>query len=55
MLVTFSLILSQKLLLSQSKFSETRKFSLRYQYFSMNFDFEISRADLCDLLLELPQ
>ena len=34
-----------KLLVSQSKFSGTRKFTLRYQYFGMNFDFEISRVD----------
>ena len=30
-----------KLLTSQSKFSGTRKFALRYQQFGMNFDFDI--------------
>ena len=34
-----------KLLISQRKFSGTRKFPLRYQWFGMNFDFEISRTD----------
>ena len=34
-----------KILISQSKFSGTRKFTLRYQYFEMIIDFEISRAD----------
>ena len=32
-----------KLLISQNKFSGTRKLTLRYQKFSMNFDFEILR------------
>ena len=34
-----------KLLVSQSKFSGTRKLTLRYQSFKINFDFEISQAD----------
>ena len=34
-----------KLLISQSKFSGTRKFTLRYHLFEMDFDLEISRAD----------
>ena len=34
-----------KLLVSPSKFSGTRKFTLRYQKFELNFDFEISRAE----------
>ena len=33
-----------KLLIFQSKFSGTRKFTLKYQDFEMNFDFEISRV-----------
>ena len=37
-----------KLLISQSKFSGTRKFILKYQQSGMNFDFEISRVD-CNL------
>ena len=31
--------------LSQSKLSGTRKFTLGYEYFGFNFDFEISRVD----------
>ena len=34
-----------KLLISQSKLSGTRKFTLRYQLFGMNFDFKISIVD----------
>ena len=34
-----------KLLISQSKFSGIRKFTLRYQYSGMNFHFEISKVD----------
>ena len=30
-----------KLLISQSKFSGTRKFTLRYQYLEMNFNFDL--------------
>ena len=33
-----------KQLKSQSKFSGTRKFTLKYQKFEKNFDFEISRV-----------
>ena len=47
-----------KLLVPQSKFSGTRKFTLRYQLFEMNFDFEISRVDfirLCQLHTKLAQ
>ena len=33
-----------KLLLSQSKFSAIRKFTLRYQWFGKNFNFEITRV-----------
>ena len=32
-------------MISQSKFSGTRKFTLRYQLFGMIFNFEISRVD----------
>ena len=32
-------------LISQSKFSGTRKFTLRYQWFGVKFDFEISGVD----------
>ena len=31
--------------MSESKFSGTRKFTLRYLKFGTNFDFEISRGD----------
>ena len=34
-----------KLLISQSKFSGTRKFTLRYQQFEIGFDSEVSRID----------
>ena len=34
-----------KQLIFQSKFSGTRKFTLRYQQFEINFNFEIWRAD----------
>ena len=34
-----------KLLISQNKFSGSRKIILRYQQFEMNIDFEISRVD----------
>ena len=34
-----------KLLVSQSKFSGTRKFTLRYQYFELNSDFEVLIVD----------
>ena len=34
-----------KHLVSQSKFSGTRKFMFRYQYFQLNFDFEIPRIN----------
>ena len=34
-----------KLLISQSKFSGTRKFTLRYQQFGMNLDFDISTVN----------
>ena len=34
-----------KLLISQSKFSGNRKFTMRYQQFGMNFKFEISRVE----------
>ena len=34
-----------KLMICQSKFSGTRKFTLRYQYFGMNFCSEIPRDD----------
>ena len=37
LLFSFQLLLSQ-LLISQSKFSGTRKFTLRFQKFGMNFD-----------------
>ena len=40
-----------KLLVFKSKFSGTRKFTLRYQYFRMNFDFEILRVDCISSLL----
>ena len=33
-----------RILVSQSKFSVTRKFTLRYQQFGMSFNFEISRV-----------
>ena len=36
---------SLKLLISQSKFSGTRKFTLRYHKFVMSVDFEISIVD----------
>ena len=39
-----------KLLISQSKFSGTRNFSLSYQLFGMNFEFEISRVDVYTVL-----
>ena len=46
-LFTSELLLSQ-LLISQSKFSGARKFTLRYRYFGTNSDFEISRVNcLC--------
>ena len=44
----FIFILAFKLLISQSKFSGTRKFTLKYQLFGINFDFEISIVD-CSL------
>ena len=37
--------------ISQSKCYGTRKFTLRYQLFGMNFDFEVSRVD-CNFLKE---
>ena len=51
LLFSFQLLLPQ-LLISQSKFSGTRKFTLRFQKFGMNFDFEISRAD-CTVLYSI--
>ena len=38
-----------KLMISESKFSGTRKFTSRYYEFGMTFDFEITRLD-CNLL-----
>ena len=35
-----------KLLISQSKFSGHRKFTLRYQLFWVNFNFEISKMNV---------
>ena len=49
----FSLHISSchlKLLVFESKFSGSRKFTLRYQQFEMNFDFETSTV-ACKLLL----
>ena len=40
----FQLLLSQ-LLVSHSKLSGSKKLTLRYQLFGVNFDFEISRVD----------
>ena len=35
-----------KVLIPPSKFSGTRKFTLRYQWFEMNFEFEVSYREL---------
>ena len=48
---TFQLRIYLKLLVSLSKFSDTRKFTLRYQAFEMNFDFE-TVGNECNLLIE---
>ena len=45
---TFQLVLPQTTVTS-SKFSGTRKFTLRYLKFEMSFDFEISRADCTEV------
>ena len=50
MFITFSMLIYisnpvSKLLISPRKFSGTRKFAWRYQWFGMNFDSEILRVN----------
>ena len=45
--------LVSKLLIFKRKFSDTRKFTLRYEWFGMNFDFQISKVDFSGITISI--